>query len=477
MDTATITNGTLLLHKVNGDAVATANPTYDSRRAFLTPSSSLEPGTQYRLTILGGENGVKTVTGTSLAASKTYEFTTTHDVLITAPRALSVADNDGHLTISWLAPSEYDISKTPKYEVYITTDGLEPAPGNTAWPLATDAIGTITNTSIGVGRHLSPADYTVQVRGYIDDLKSPWATLVYRVESPTSSSTPPTTYSMFEVAATYPKTDDVNIMPDSIKILFTDNVDTSTVTSNTVYVVNRKKPASLNILDLMTDYAPSKSIPFSIDALAAPTNIISLTINPENLVQNSEYTVIVRESIKSASGDSLGEIYSWSFNSELYPLYGDAEIIREDIKSILTNIPDKVLYKYMQVASQTALEKVQATQAELFDQETFDENVPRYVNEYVRTAVAYELIVNAALEHGMKAGLRKLGDLQIETTSEMGSIPAILSRLKERIKPWLDELHGHHNRGYAKPGVTVRGENVEPYPDFFTRTELKDLEG
>jgi hypothetical protein len=57
----------------------------------------------------------------------------------------------------------------------------------------------------------------------------------------------------------------------------------------------------------------------------------------------------------------------------------------------------------------------------------------------------------------------------MDTTSAM----SLLSTLKSEIKPWLDRVHGLNNRGYAKPGGAVKGENAQPYPDFLTRSELK----
>jgi hypothetical protein len=53
----------------------------------------------------------------------------------------------------------------------------------------------------------------------------------------------------------------------------------------------------------------------------------------------------------------------------------------------------------------------------------------------------------------------------------------LLRELKDRIKPWLDQLHGRTNRGYASPGVVVRGENIETYPDHLARIDFTDLGG
>jgi hypothetical protein len=482
MNANTVNNGTFLLRKVNGEAIE-AVVTYDrtSRKAYLKPVAPLEQGRQYQFTVLGGENGVKTATAKALPESKQYEFTTTADVLITAPKNLKVVNSGGHLTLSWMQPDHFDTTKNLTYKVAVSTSNLDPLadPGAVVWPLATDSIQDPALTSIGVSRHLEPATYYAYARAYIGSELGDWAQFQFIIEpvvdsgSGSGGSGGGSSF-IFEVAETYPRADAVHIMPNTIKVLFSSELDLSTVTSQSVYVLKKNKPTSLSIIDLMTDYAPG-GVPFTIDA-PLQGNLLSLTIDPVNLESNAEYTVIVRESIKNRDGDSLGEAYFWSFNTTFVPLYGNPDLIKGDIKAFLTNIPDKALYTYMNSVSQTALGIVANAQGDTFNEEDFNAAVPRYVHEYVRAQASYDLLVNAILEKSSTAGtMRILGELTIDSSRSNFNAGQILAGFKERIKPWLDELHGHHNRGYAKPAVTVRGENVETYPDYFTRSELKDI--
>jgi hypothetical protein len=109
-----------------------------------------------------------------------------------------------------------------------------------------------------------------------------------------------------------------------------------------------------------------------------------------------------------------------------------------------------------------------------------DGKAPYYIHQYVRYRTSYDLLLNSQLHSKTGTDFTKevkLGDLTIQKEQAGGSasISGILSGLQEKIKIYLDELHGHHNRGYAKPAVAVRGENIEAYPDFLTRAEFSDL--
>lgn len=472
----TITSSTLLLTKVNGSAIATS-VTYDrpSRTAFVKPTANLEKGVQYRLTIIGGDSGISSITGSKLPDHKVYEFTTTHDVAVTAPSSLSSTVANGHVTLSWLHPDSYDDSKSLTYKAYISTSALNPDddPASVLWPLPSDALGALEGSTVNVSRHLVPNTYYAYVRALNGTAQSSWSNHQFLIETDLPVASPSMSGVMFEVNATYPQADAVHITPDNFKILFTDDLDFTTITPASVYVIKSPKPKSLNILDLMTKFAASNSVPFTIDT-PVMNNLISLTIDPTIIENNTEYTVIVRESVKSVNGDSLGEAYYWSFLSTMFPLFGDAERIRDDISKFIRNVPDRVLYKYMHDVSLTALDIASRTISP-FVETRFLEAPPRYAHEYVRFQTGYDLVVNAIVQEINGIGSSKtLGDLTVQPNQNIAQVNSILANLKARIKQWEDELHGHHNRGYAKPTTAVKGETGAAYPDFLTRTELTD---
>jgi hypothetical protein len=481
MDQDSINNGTMTLHEVNGAAVA-ITVSYDpmSRSAFAHPDILLKTGTQYQFSVLGGASGVKTATGTTLDATRRYEFTTTIDILITAPQSLNVVNASGHISLNWLEPDQYDTTKLLKYQTFISTSLLDPDadPGSILWPTEADSIEDTELTLINVSRKLEPNTYYAYVRGRNTASTGSWVYKQFVVAAEvigggSGSGGGSGGGSIFEVRETYPRADAAHIVPSSIKILFTSPVDMTSITNQTVYIIQKKKPAEITMLDLMTDFAPSKSIAFTIDITTG--NIVSLTVDPLLLVKNMEFTIIVREDIKATDGSTLGEAYYWSFTTLYDPLYGDPDAIREDIKGFLTGVPDKSLYAYMSSVSQTAVDIISQVAGTAFDLEAFNADVPRYVKEFVRTQTAFDLLVNAFLEKSSSVGsVRTLGELTIDQSKAV-DFTKMLGSFKDRIKPWLDELHGQHNRGYAKPTVTVKGENVEPYPTIFDRKTLKDI--
>jgi hypothetical protein len=483
MDADTINSGTLLLRKVNGEAIL-STVSYDRtyRKATLQPSVPLETGTQYQFSVLGGENGVKTVVAKTLPETKRYEFTTTSNVLISAPKNLKVVNDNGHLTLSWLQPDQFDTSKDLSYRVAVSTSNLTPVDdaGAVVWPLATDSIQDPVLTSIAVSRHLPPNVYYAYAQAYIEDEAGEWAQFQFEIEPAattgggTGSGGSSGGYASIEVIDTYPKANAVHVLPNTVKVLFSANLDMSTISNQTVYILKKDKPATLSFIDLLTEYSPSNGIPFLIDSVPQ-ANLLSLTIDTQDLENNAEYTIILRESIKDTDGNTLGDAYFWSFTSTYYPLYGNPDMIKQDLKAVLSSIPDKTLYSYMQVTSQTALDTVISAQG--LTEEAIIAAVPRYMNEYVRAQTSYDLLMAAVLEKTATVGtMRVLGDLTIDNSRAQFSPGQVLAGFKERIKPWLDELHGHHNRGYAKPTTVVRGEAVEEYPDYFTRSELKDID-
>lgn len=283
---------------------------------------------------------------------------------------------------------------------------------------------------------------------------------------------------VFEPFTTYPKKNDANVSPKTIKILFTDEIDPESVSQESVYLLKKKRPASLNLIDFLTEYSHENSVLSEENnpiTLEQNNRIISIHLNEGDLQDNTEYLVVVRESVQSIGFLPLGEAYYWSFITKLNPLYGDIERIRDDVDPFLKNVSDSVIYRYMHdvsVEAKDIIDRAGNTSINL------DVEVPFYVTQYVRAKTAYNLMVNAHVGGINETGIsKKLGDLQIDRKSNVADIAKILREFKDRIKPLLDRLHGHNNRGYAKPVTVVRGEQSQPYPEHLTRNEFNGLEG
>lgn len=470
MDVATLNSGTLVLRKVNGDIITcTIEYVNLHRKAIITPSVSLESGTQYQLQVAGGEDGIQSITGEYLSESRYYEFTTNYEVLLSPPTSVSVSVSSGFPTVSWSQPDQYDPALALSYEVMISSSSLSTDPP--IWP-STGDVNTTGNTTLSVPKQFSDDNYYAYVRAKNDTGVSDWGSYQFSIttESPVEVST-----SLFEAIEVYPKVDSVDITPEQIIVVLSDNVDESSVTSDTFYVVAKAKKGSLTTIDFLTEFSPSKQIAAVIDPIVSPTNIITLTPESGVIVNDAEYTVVLRESIQSASLETLGEAYAWSFMSKFSILYGDVEVIRDNVTSAFVELTDKTLYKYISDISRYAYNVV-SRRSDFNASDYEGGKAPYYVHQYVELQATYDLIINAHMRASSGSGSSvRLGDLSVEKNSESEDITAMLRNLKDRIKPWEDLLHGHHNRGYAKPVSVVKGEAGAAYPDFLTRAEYREL--
>ena len=492
MNASTVNLTNIVFRKINGDKVD-ATLVYDSNTltATITPKSVLEFATQYEIFIAGGQQALLGITNDYLPESKTYRFTTTFNVSITEPQEVATSVDSGFTTVTWKAPAQYDVDLPVSYEVAVSTSNDPKNPF--IWP-STGDINKVNSLVLTIPKRFPEGNYYVYVRAMDNYSTSEWASAQFAVEkaavvtptTPTETETPSTggvgntDIFSFDVSETYPKRDQVDVTPEKVLILFSSNVDMASVTKDSVYIIKKANKATLGSIDFMTDYASSKAVSATIDTSLAP-NMVAITASLED---DSEYTVIVRESVRNTGGASLGVAYHWSFITHYTQLYGDPEAVRQDIGSISDDVTDKVLFKYLSESSQYAYQIVSGT--DVFDEADYvDGAAPYYVHQYVRLRTAYDLVLNSQLRRTGSTitdntSTIKLGTLTV--TKDLGagatttvSVSGILSALKDKMKPFEDMMHGHHNRGYAKPQVVVRGENVETYPDFFTRDEFKEL--
>ena len=478
MDTASLTSSTLVLKKVNGEIVPyTMNYVADIMTAKLNPTDNFEPGTQYQIQIVGTESGVKSITGDYMGVSRSYEFTTSFTTALSAPQSLSVSVNDGYPVLTWQRPADYDAGAALSYEIHISTSN-DPLTAP-LWPSVGD-INKTNATVLNVPKKFSEGNYYAYVKAINGTEESDWTSTQFLVEKAATTPTQPPIGGggggdifSFDVADTYPRRDSVDVTPEKVMIVFSGNVDPATVNEDTVYIVKKEDKQNLSLLDFMTEYSPDKKVAATVEPIVTPNMVVLTAV----LEDDTEYTVIVRESVANSTGGTLGMAYHWSFMTKFTQLYGDASLIRQDVGSMSSSITDKMLYKFMSDSSKYAYQIASVTAA--FDETLYaDGAAPYYMHQYVRLRTAYNLLLNMQLRSGGGGSTSRvvLGDLQVEKDSGAGgSITDVLKDLKERMKPFLDMMHGHNNRGYAKPSVVVRGENIEAYPDFMTRSEFRDL--
>lgn len=485
MDVSTLTASNIIFKQVNGEVIPTTLE-YNSvtMTVKLTPNFSsqlgmaeqaLTPGTQYQVTVVGSPTGVKSVTGDYMMASRTYEFTTSFQTYLSSPTALNVVVDSGFATVTYLQPLEYDVALPLTYEVMISASN-DPliAP---VWP-STGDINQLASTTLNVPKKLPEGGYYAYVRAHNGSGVSEWTSMQFSVSAPVIAPTPGTTPTpgmdvfSLDVVETYPRRDDVDVTPEKIMVIFSSDLDVSTVNEDNIYIIKKEDKDNLSILDLMTDYAPAKKVAAVIEPSVLP-NMVTLTATLED---DAEYTVIIRGTVKGVGGEGLGVAYHWSFMTKFTQLYGDAEMIRADLGPMGSRVSNKVLYKTMRDSSIHAYNIVSQT-LNFVAAGYVDGKAPYYMHQYVRHRTAYDLILNGQIQQSSGAGSSiSLGDLSVDKKSSGSQGQSLsLKDFKDRIKPWEDAIHGHNNRGYAKPVAVVKGENGAAYPAFFSRTEFADL--
>lgn len=480
MDTDSISTSNIILKVVNGAEVNGYAIDYINvhRRAIITLAEDLEPGVSYELRVEGGEDGVSSITGDYLPETKSFRFTTSYLTSITAPQNLSVSISNGYPTVTWDVPAEYDPTKEPTYEVRISTSS-DPLSVD-IWPASGD-INTLMGTTLNVPKKLPEGPYYAHVKAANEDGVSDWATAAFAVEAEVIEPTPSepsdgggVTADSFYVSDVYPKHGSVDITPENIIIAFVGSLDESTITSDSVYVVPKWTDGiDLTPMHLMTEYAPSKGVLSTYDTSMDGYVKVIAELQPD-----TEYTLVIDGSkIKDTNGTPLGGIEYRSFVSEYTKLYGDPELVREDITTFIRSVSDRILYKYLHDNSVHAYEIVSQTDG--FNAEDYESGkAPYYLHQYVRFQTAYDLLLNGYIRQSSGSGSSiSLGDLSVDKSSEQADITSMLQNFKDRIKPWLDAIHGHNNRGYAKPIVAVKGENGAPYPEPMTRAEFAEFGG
>lgn len=471
MDITSLTKSNIILRKVNGGIIEYSLQYINvTKRTTVIPLEPLESGTKYQLQIVGGTVGVKSITGTHLGETRAYLFTTNHQVLLTAPASVAASVSNGFVTVTWAQPDQYDPALTLSYELMISRSSLVTDPP--IWPSVGD-INFTGGTTLSIPKQLSDGNYYAFVRAKNNSGISEWSSYQFHVAASEGahlpSPSPVDSGSMFEVVETYPKANAVDITPESITLIMSAAIDQDSVDENTVYIVPKVKQNNFTMIDFLTEFAPNKRIESEVQVVG------NIMIINAALEEDREYTVVIRESVKSVDGETLGEPYAWSFMSKFSILYGDSESIRDDVGTAFTHLSDKTLYKYMRDISRYAYEVV-SRRVDFNPSDYEDGRAPYYVHQYVRFQVAYDLTLNAHMQQSAGSGSSvRLGDLTVDKRSEGVDVTGLLQALKDKIRPWRDLLHGHHNRGYAKPVSVVKGENGAAYPDFLTRAEYREL--
>lgn len=226
-----------------------------------------------------------------------------------------------------------------------------------------------------------------------------------------------------------------------ITIVFSDTLDTSTVTTSTVTVETDSPLGDDSIATLTEDLSYT---------IVVSGTTITITLEPGQLYQNNIVVITLDKSIANTDGDALGSDYVSYFATTYTPLYTGIRRIMLDIGSVLsTTIKDETIYLAILEAS---------LQAEAFSYVTSIGNVKLYnlaKQEY--TACLAERILVSGVGFNSDKLSKRLGDLSV---SRGVGDDNLKDELANCIEYWELPLKSGGNidpNGSVSPRVSVKG--------------------
>lgn len=246
-----------------------------------------------------------------------------------------------------------------------------------------------------------------------------------------------------------------------------------------LYVVEAPYKERLTTLDLIGAYSYKKAIPADVRVHEDADNVLVWkALDEESIESDKAYTVVVSKKIRGCHTFPLGYTYTFGFTGTPEHLHGDIAIIRESISGFQEYFSDRYLLQLMSEHSQFACETWAETDS--YDESLHEDGkAPYFIDKYVNIQTAIDALINLSAGNIANSGSETmtLSDLSISKGApNYALIASLLEELRKRLKPWEDLVHGQHNRGYAKPVVAGRAENVESYEDWHERTDLVNFD-
>jgi hypothetical protein len=272
------------------------------------------------------------------------------------------------------------------------------------------------------------------------------------------------------VVSAYPRKDQYNVTPDVIKLKFDQDISSLTLTLGT-----GSTAGDFNLVEgefLPDDIADINILPvvYITGTHVVNSNILEFTPADLAIANDQTYTIVL-------TGGKV-ENYIASFQSQFSYFYGDMKLIKGDISKYI-KISDSLLARYVADISadayNTAIQYYNDGNGNAIDWE----NPPLFIKEYVRFRTTYELVNNKYVELTTSSSMVQLGDFTVQNTVSAQGLLAFRDGLALQLKRWNDEIHGQHNRGYAKPVAADRrtgGTYSDGYPDHLDRG-LRDTDG
>ena len=436
-------------------------------KAVIAPKEQLKALTEYTIYIIGDED---TTDAYDYGVSSRSVFDTLAD-----------AGNTGNGIVSF--DGGYTGAAARQYFVEITTAG-DSGTARYKWWTSADPIEKVVTSSRGF-RILSDGVYVKFTPGLtyeVGDVFSVWAlpptfmegtttasfttssiapeeyptpsSLVTGISSVTTSSSTTVSSSGFTVSSTVPEDRGTRAALDltEITVTFTDDIDASTVSSDTVIV---------------NTYPADESVDIGISAtgeltttLTVVDEVLTITLDADQLFSNNIVVVTLKSSLASEDAETLGDDYEFFFATILSPYYAGPRHVRLLLGSIGSSLPTETVDLAIWLASKEAMALVPTT---VYDTSSFLHARNNFV-----ACLAASYILNGVQSSNTGSSVRKrLADLDVSRGGN--GLSQTLGRIDDCMKRYELAMLTGGDTGFGaglKPQGVVKGDYSYDEPTF-----------
>jgi len=282
----------------------------------------------------------------------------------------------------------------------------------------------------------------------VEELPTP-STLITGIEGTTTTST--STFSVLETSPSDRATH-VPTTTTSITVTFSEDLDSSTISSSTVSVEGVAVDESIDLISATGDLTTTLSVSGAT---------LTITLAADQLYENNLVVVSLDEDIASDEGDTLGEAYEFFFATTLNPFYAGTRHVRLRLGSYGNSFPDETV----NLAIWDASREVDALTPPVIEDGAAYE---RAKNMFVVCLASWYLL--GGLKASSGGARKRLADLDI--SKDLRGTLELSNDLEKCIDRYELALRSGGDAGFGtslKPAVAIKGEDDNDEPAFGRR--------
>jgi hypothetical protein len=231
-----------------------------------------------------------------------------------------------------------------------------------------------------------------------------------------------------------------------ITVTFSAAVDTSTLTGDAIDVVSQAANGNSDLFQATGD----------LDFVATlSSNILTITLDPEQLYQNNIVILKLDKSIADTDGNTLGSDHEYYFSTTYTPLYSSERRIRLDLGPLISDVPQETIMLAILEASLQA--QANSFSSTIYNNDYFVQARWEYTTCLAESLLVKALLGDSTLTDGMT---KRLGELSVSRDGGIDNLNNLLYRLEDCVYSWeiAVQTGGNISRGTSvKPQSSVKG--------------------